>query len=201
MTNPIITMLNIPWMIEAIEEKFDDALSLLTPECFIYGGAIRDIAAGIPIGGDLDVGVPFYLFDKINQKFTNSTRWIKKSLNKKQAYTTKTNGYSVSNRTCSYTNVFEKEVQLIQSNKDNIDKYGKFNLAWLVDITCCGLSTSIFGEVAEIVPGAFIDCKNHVLNLNKSIPPDYTINLKKLDERISKLVSRGWIDNITNKEK
>ena len=70
---------DIPWALSCIEEKFDDALIMLKNNCLIYGGAIRDIIAELPIRGDLDIAIPYNTYNRILSAFDNSSRWVIKN--------------------------------------------------------------------------------------------------------------------------
>ncbi len=41
--------------VELISEKFDNALELADKDALVYGGAVRDLVAGLPLKGDLDI--------------------------------------------------------------------------------------------------------------------------------------------------
>lgn len=66
---------DVPGAIETIAELFDDAIDLLPSCAIVYGGAIRDLTAGLPIVGDLDVAVPETLYDTVVRDFQVATKW------------------------------------------------------------------------------------------------------------------------------
>ena len=70
-------------------------------------------------------------------------------------------------------------------------------LARQVDLICCGLVMTKEGRIYEVVPDAQKDCVNRVLRLN---PNSQIISIKRTTKRIEKLVSRGWVSAITDKE-
>lgn len=189
------------WLTDILEEKFDDAMSLLEEGCIIYGGAIRDIFAGMPLRGDLDIGVPNSMFRHITANFNNSNRWINKShvLPHKNSGIPTTAKKVISNVN-TYQNINGDTVQLIApvdmaaSEIQGID-FGLIDIVLNVDIVCCGLLSDIFGTVYEIVPGAVEDCKNRVLNFNGAIKITPT-SIDRLNERIKKLKIRGWKSEI-----
>ncbi len=193
-----------PWVIEHIEEKFDNALSLLDERCVVYGGAIRDSLAGLPIKGDLDISMPRNMFKVIQKKFMQSVRWHKniKSLNKLSVSNSAnpTTVKKILSSVETFANIADKKIQLIapnicdEVNINGIDS-GIIDIVSNVDIVCCGVLTDMFGIIYEIVPGAFDDCKNKILNFNSDIKVTHT-SIKQLNLRITKLKQRGWTNNI-----
>jgi hypothetical protein len=63
----------------------------------------------------------------------------------------------------------------------------------MVDIICCGMIMLYDGRVFEAVPGAYQDCIDGVLRINKSSD---TIYLDAIGTRVEKLVGRGWKNTI-----
>lgn len=193
-----------PWVIEHLEEKFDNALSLLDKKCVVYGGAIRDSLAGLPIKGDLDISMPRDWFNIIQKRFMQSIRWHKEFIPLNKLVTSNSAIPTTSKKILSsvetFTNISAKSIQLIAPYTcDNVAingiDSGIIDIVTNVDIVCCGVLTDIFGTVYEIVPGAFEDCKNKVLNFNFDIKVTRT-SIKQLKLRITKLEQRGWVNNI-----
>lgn len=189
-----------PWIIDTIQEKFDDALDILEESCILYGGAIRDAIADLPLKGDLDIAVPRSLAQAISNNFSNSVRWISDNkLPSLSGSANPTTAKKVINNVYNYKNIDGRSVQLIipQISADtvqNIDA-GIFDIVSNVDIVCCGLLSDLFGNVYEVVPGAIKDCEAHVLNFNYNIQVTKS-SIKHLKERINKLEKRGWKNNI-----
>lgn len=190
-------MISAPWIIECIEEKFESAITMLEDDCIIYGGALRDLLAYKEIGGDLDIIVPLHNYFTVVNNFMNSSKWIEK-----EQFQLKNLGYSNSiiGYIHTFINIDEETVQLMSPNKQSkyntiIQKFDKESLKIVeqVDIKCCGIMSNIYGNVYEIISGAYKDCITKELNLNEGIE----INSKKqLEERIKKLERRGWKNNI-----
>jgi len=68
--------LDVPWVAEVISERFDGAIELMTENSIIYGGAVRDALAGLPLLGDLDILVTDSDSECLKQAFNNSSKWI-----------------------------------------------------------------------------------------------------------------------------
>lgn len=82
--------IDVPWVMEIITEKFDQsALNNMTEFSLIYGGAIRDALAGLPLIGDLDIVVPYEQSTTLLGTFNNSPKWIKVDVSKAKAAVTK----------------------------------------------------------------------------------------------------------------
>lgn len=194
------------WLITAIEEKFDDAIINLEEGCIVYGGAVRDLLAGLPIGGDCDVAVPSFMFNDIVNRFNTSVRWVPADpvLNADGSTPfgsgNPTTAKKVVSSVRTYKNINGYSVQIIgPENKENIYIHdiqtGVVDIVRNVDIVCCGVFTDIFGNLYEIVPGAIEDCKNRVLRFNHDIQATKA-SIEALKKRINKLEERGWENNI-----
>lgn len=72
-----IVELDTPWVAETIDEVFDGAPELLSDNAVIFGGAIRDVIANMPLYGDLDIAVTEYEVGRISNTFSDSPKWIK----------------------------------------------------------------------------------------------------------------------------
>lgn len=205
----------IDWASEIISERFDNALELLPQDAVVYGGAIRDVAAKLPLLGDLDIAISMARLKSVSRTFETNPRWTPNKISPKSALkSTKSkipffNPPDVKGRFGSgdiaaarapmhtvveFSNIDGQIAQLMPS-KLNTGSY--FNdaiyLASTVDIVCCGMIMTMDGEVFEALPGAYEDCKNRVLRLNGSSD---TIYYAALPGRIERLVARGWTNEI-----
>jgi len=79
---PYKKKIDAPWVIEVISENFDGALELITDNNVVYGGAVRDALAEIPLEGDLDIAVSAISSNRQKQMFNESLKW--KPISKKQ---------------------------------------------------------------------------------------------------------------------
>jgi len=199
-------LIDAPWLLPCLEEKFDDTISMLTEDCLIYGGALRDILANQPIGGDLDIAVPHEHYPKLVQKFHDSARWVTKQASIPQLVP---KGYRrpsarIIANVITFINLSGEEIQLIQANPskektvmDDNKSYnsGVINIIVNVDLRCSGIMMDVFGNVYEVIFGALQDCEKFVLNFNEKL------NIKEVYKqtivgRIEKLMARGWKNNI-----
>lgn len=172
-------------IIEHICEVFDSAVELLPETAILYGGAVRDSLAGVPIAGDLDVLLtPEDLHYAVND-FVRSPRWI--LINGKTSYKDY-EGISFDYTAIhSFKTVNDKVVQLIPSTT--------VDTAVITDIICCGVVSDVTGNVYEAVNGAYRDCQEMVLNINEMAYK--VMSVENLSNRIDKLVKRGWKSNIS----
>jgi hypothetical protein len=199
-----LTKIDIPWALPCLEERFDDALTMIGKGCLIYGGAIRDVIADLPIGGDLDVAVPHNQFNRVLRRFDTSSRWItqvKKGapmFRNSKAYSEGKLKSLISNM-ITYIDLSGAEVQLVQAApsrvKDTEHDEGIMNLIRNVDILCSGVTMNVCGDTTEVVSGAVEDCENRELNINKDLDSKL-VDAVMLRSRVRKLVKRGWKNNI-----
>lgn len=76
--NHFIKEIDAPWIIEIITEKFDQSAINAMPELsLVYGGAIRDAIAGLPLISNLDMIVSNKQFRTIISIFNDSPKWTK----------------------------------------------------------------------------------------------------------------------------
>lgn len=194
------------WIQEIIMERFDNALELMAPTSIIYGGAIRDCIAGKELLGDLDFAVTADDFGGMSEAFQTNSKWIptisQSSGDEEVAQPVlkiKSSGDLAKNLApmsgvSSFTTMGGKIVQLITSKYQDRDPLqSAIYVARMVDIVCCGMIMLCDGRVFEAVPGAYQDCLDGVLHLNKTSD---TIYLDALGPRVEKLVNRGWKNTI-----
>lgn len=199
------------WVVEVISERFDNAPEMMTPGSIMYGGAVRDALAGLDLLGDLDFAVDRAEFSTISKNFNVNSRWIPiddddatGKLKAAPAEPSPTPPVSSSSKIArelspmSNLSIFRtingNEVQLITSKKTGKSPIDNaLYVARMVDIICCGVVVTHDGRVFEVVKGAYADCKNRVLRLNKNSDTLFT---GTLSSRVNKLVERGWKNTI-----
>ena len=194
----VLTPIEAPWVIDIIDEHFDDAVNMLDESCVIYGGAVRDALAGIKIGGDLDVLVPDWNRNSVNSSFISSTRWSE--LKKRSPYPEESSIRHLISNVHTYLSSSGREVQIISVQERQSGKIYEFdsdliNVIATVDIVCCGVMMDVFGNVFEVTKDALNDCRKKELNLNKEIDSS-KIKTDHMKSRIKKLEGRGWINKI-----
>lgn len=67
--------IGVPGAAEVISEIFDDAINLLPSSAVVFGGAVRDLAAGLPLLGDLDIIVPKQYYKQVVHDFMTAPKW------------------------------------------------------------------------------------------------------------------------------
>lgn len=217
-TEYFLNVTNIaPYGVEILEDLFDDAISTIERneinkgkgKHYLYGGAIRDLLAGLPIEGDLDVLTT--CIASLDTLFASNPKWgrvkeksipetqisvdkVKKdladspslySLIKKGDVTKETFDFLVKskyNAAHKYINIHRKQVDLIECS--NIHAH-----VLNTDLLCCCLLMSLEGKIYEMVEGALADCQSRILRIN---PFCKTIEKEALKNRIDKLEKRGW---------
>jgi len=197
---PVILPIDTPWVIDVLDERFDDAISMLDSYCIIYGGAVRDALADIKIEGDLDILVPEWGIGAIYNNFSTSARWTECA--KKNSGDANSSIGNLISKVYTFVNANNVEVQLISPlhlNSATLKDYPLdvdcISVVKAVDIRCCGVSMDTNGKVFEVVEGAFDDCQKKVLTLNIKGPITKT-KLNHLSSRIKKFETRGWKNNI-----
>ena len=179
-------VIEVPWALEIISEKFDTVLELMGPGTIIYGGALRDALAGIEITGDLDIVAAGQPHDTLRSAFSKSARWKRmgKTTNNYKGERLPIAGVS------NYINMYDAKVQLIKAKSTGNHEASAYRVVQAVDLRCCGLALTHTGEVIEVVEGAYQDCQDRVLNLACEVKT--LLELQKLKQRIVKFEARGW---------
>ena len=178
--------IDISYAIEIISEMYGDVLPLLDSNSLIYGGIIRDIVAGMfPLVGDLDIVTSNMSYTTVvsNLSSCNKITWKPKTQN--NIYRGKSYVGSLSN----FETHDGKSIQIIRPMRGVVDVLES------TDLVCCGVVMTHDGEVFEVVNGAENACRNRILTINSSGSIDANIN-----ERIKKLVYRGWKSKISTSE-
>lgn len=193
---------SVGWIQEVIMERFDNALEFMTPSSIVYGGAIRDCISKKELVGDLDIAITPEDFIGISEAFHTNPKWIP-SVNlddgNVKSNVIKSSGdiarrFAPMSGVSSFETTGGKVVQLITSRHQDRDPLqSAIYVARMVDIVCCGMIMLCDGRVFEAVPGAYQDCIDGVLRINKNSD---TIYIDALDFRVNKLVNRGWKNTI-----
>jgi len=190
--------IDLPFAMDIIAERFDNILDLIHPNCFVYGGVLRDIVAGLPLEGDLDLVTSSRDYDYCIANISKSGKWRDVRDLIKTITTTTKNGYK-GNKNISKISAFEtfnnRRVEIMQAEsqipENNLTN--SLNVVKSVDIRCCGIAMDIYGNAYEILKGAYQDCLDKVLRLNKL---STNSNIENLKNRIAKLERRGWTSKI-----
>jgi len=195
------TIPDTDWVSEIIIERFDASFELLSKCSVIYGGAVRDALAGMPLEGDLDISIPPNEFNTVVKAFSVSTRW--KTVDK-GAPKFKSPGKYGKRRMPIISSIVEFEgisgarAQLICSNdSESSPAESALYIPRNVDIICCGVVIDKDGIVYEVVEGAYDDCRRGILRLNEGMANPHIESLK---ERAAKLEKRGWVNKLNMKK-
>lgn len=178
-------VIEAPWVYETISAQFDASLPLLTADAIVFGGAVRDTIAGMPLKGDMDVVVVESRFAQLRERFEGSNKWRRKNMPR---------GHKPYNHpdiagVVEYMNIYGNTVQIIQARSKPATPALVCSLAAVehVDFICCGIAMDYRGVIYEVVSGAFDDCVNKVLRANGEVN-DFTT----FKSRLTKLKGRGW---------
>lgn len=220
MPKDFLKEIEVPGILEILGERWDNALELIHEDALVYGGAIRDIIAGLPLKGDLDIVGSSDPYSLMVYAFAESAKWTPegwvppvdtsqgvKSFGGRMA-TMATSSRSPSRQsspskytkhiavddTTSFLTFDNAKVQLVRARPSKITGFkAALQVAKEVDIVCCGLIMDKYGRVFEVIEGAYDDCVNKVLRFNKTAK---TLILDDLKIRIAKLKDRGWASKI-----
>ena len=91
-----------------------------------------------------------------------------------------------------------RKIQIISSRSEGNNQEDAIYIARYVDLVCCGIVMTTDGQIYEVVPGAYKDCTEKVLNINDI--EDNTLDYSRTVARINKLEARGWTSNINLKK-
>jgi len=199
-----IVSIDAPWILECLDEKFDDAISLLSNSCLIYGGAIRDLLSGLPIGGDLDIAVPHKEYNNLRKIFSDSVRWVAKPGNGLLPKGYNHPSTKIISGITTYTNITGDEIQLIQACPNEklivvanqlIYNFEVIKIVTKVDLVCSAVIMDVQGNVFEVLPNALKDCKNRILTFNEELKSK-EVYKETVIKRIQKLEKRGWVSHV-----
>jgi hypothetical protein len=217
MSKDFLKEIEVPSILEILGERWDNALELMDRESLVYGGAIRDIIAGLPLKGDLDIVGDPDSYSRMVHYFTNSAKWTPegwvppvvspdtKAYHSRVTATLPSRPMSRNkskyvkhmsvDSTTSFFTFDDAKVQLVRTKPVSLSGFkAALQVAKEVDIICCGLVMDRNGRVFEIVEGAYDDCVNKILRFNKT---SRLLNLDNLQARITKLKERGWASKIS----
>jgi hypothetical protein len=231
-----IKHIDAPWIMEIINERFDNATDLMTGNSIVYGGAIRDAIAEMPLLGDLDISVSTEESDKLSKMFSGSSKWVmthndgkkiaplmprlsspKKNMDEAHIPVPGRRGGPVQKPFISmhsgdrgygrhvpisslvtFTTIGGIKVQIMTSKSPHNDRFeDALFVPRNVDIRCCGVAMDRDGNVYEVVEGAYQDCKDRVLRVNKLTA---ALDVPRMIERIAKFEKRGWKNEINIKK-
>jgi len=180
--------IDIPYAIEIVSELYGDVIPLLDKHSLVYGGIIRDIIAGMfPLVGDLDIIASRRSYLPTVKRFKSCNK-IDKQLNH-----TGTKSYSELVSIGSVSNFKTRggnSIQLIKATGKISDVLNT------TDLVCCGVVMTNCGKVFEVVHGAEEACDRRILTLNTN----GKIRHKEVEERVNKLVKRGWKSEVDMSE-
>jgi hypothetical protein len=194
--------IDLPFATDMIAEKFDDILELISPNAFVYGGALRDIVAGLTLEGDLDIVAAGKDYDLCIMNIGNSGKWRSKHKSVNTIIKNIRQPTYASNKAINRVSTFEtfgnRQVEIIEAKVPFPENYitAALEVIKTVDIRCCGIAMDRYGNVYEMLKGARQDCLDRVLKLNNL---NSNSNIENLKNRIAKLEKRGWISRINIK--
>ena len=163
-----------PYVAELISNHFTDlwpVIEAYPDTVLIYGGALRDIIAGLD---PVDVDLVCLGSDAVIKGFNSNTRW---AVDKK--------GRSSNTLNIKFRNIHSKVADITVCMD-----LSPVSIIKRTDLLCCCLMMDVQGNLYEAVPGAIQDCKDKILRLNPSCTS--AIDKNKLLERVIKLGNRGW---------
>lgn len=201
--------LTAPELVEEIDEKFDSVSTAMTDNSLIYGSGLTSLVSGLRADGDLDIVVCDEDFMTVAGNFADSTAWLqiagstipeahnsslyarlRRSSPSSSDYGERTMPIS---ETALFENVNSRKVQIIRARSSRKGVEAALEVISCVDMRFCGLALDRYGELIEVVPGAYQDCLDRRMRLNRI---DLTFNATSLKERITKYVRRGWLLDI-----
>ena len=216
----------VPGMLEELGEIFDNAIDLLTPNAIVYGGALRDIIAGMEIKGDLDIAVSPHESGTLINTFSRDAKWIEPQTclrpsdiirqghmpdaaprrtspsakwSTPRTLSSNYDGLAPIESVKDFRTIGGVKAQIIVSDRHDLDPMESvLEVVRNVDIICCGLFMMFDGRLFEAVKDAEKDCQKRVLRINYD-----SCNLTNVDRtkaRLEHLKVRGWKVSVNMKE-
>ncbi len=219
-----VRLIDIPHAAEIIAERFDNALELMGKNGIVYGGAIRDLAAGMPIAGDLDIAVSHYGYPTVLGEFTTSSKWTKVAVNgcrpkaepRPFAETSKkkrTASITLDSRPYGLKSDYHKITPI--STVVTFETFDRARVQIVRVKTAPGNMTDPLGTLFELARGADMRCCSLAMNtlgkIFELVDGAYADCIKRvlrindvedesrfanLEERIKKLITRGWTSEV-----
>jgi len=169
--------IDAPWVIEVISERFDNAIEMMLDKCVVYGGAVRDALAQLPLLGDLDIAVEQSQDMTLKHYFEESVKW-RPDKGKAPKGPKKS------------TSIAEMEETLVQfyrtqneSHSDCIRRLAiKYNEDFGTDLTLMRAIVAVYEKHKEVMPAAPIIWNKHTKPMTaaksygKHIPPKIPIS-------------------------
>lgn len=208
--------IDMPWVLEVITERFSFfPIEAMTSRSVVYGGAIRDALAGLPLRGDLDIVASPQHYINVVKAIDASSFWCRDNFNPTppatyrdrkgvlvEAKSPKAPPRSRSNygknvpleEITRFVNVRGIELEIIRAMGNLPPEESVIAVPSNVDIICCGLVMDRSGDIYEILESAEDDCKKHLLRFNELVIE--TVDIPRLERRIAKLEKRGWKSEI-----
>jgi hypothetical protein len=190
-------VLDAGFVSELIGERFDNALELMTQNAVVYGGAVRDALADLPLVGDLDIAAAPRDVHTMQNSFLKNPKWISSQpLPSERRIGKSPTGVHLApmDGVTEFVTINGATVQLMASagqGKSHLER--ALYVARSVDFVCCAVVLLSDGRVFEALPGAYDDCRERILRVNESSD---TIYLESMPSRVEKLTSRGWKSDI-----
>lgn len=222
MSKDFLKEIEVPCILEILSEKWDNALELMHEDALVYGGAVRDIIAGLPLKGDLDIVGSSDPYSLMVYAFTKSTKWTpegwvppvdssqgvksfhgritplttsSRPSTRRSSPPSKYSKHMAVDDTTSFLTFDNAKVQLIRARPSKMTGFkAALQVAREVDLVCCGFIMDKYGRVFEVIEGAYDDCINKVLRFNKTARIMVPDDLKV---RVAKLKERGWASKIS----
>jgi len=198
-------------ILESIDEIFDSASSLMTPNAVMYGSTINSMIAGLPIVGDLDIAVSNQEYMTLCQNFSTSVKWLQvdgSKIPERDHSNWRTNKGELSISSSSIPNPYagarhlpisnlvafeavnNARVQLVESRAMTGDLLeDALAVVRKVDFACCGVAVDRYGRMLETIPRAYEDCCERIIRIH-----EYQARLDpmRLKARMIKYTKRGW---------
>jgi len=204
-------------VLESVDEVFDSATSIMTPNAVMYGSTVTALITGLPICADLDIAVSNQEFMTLCKNFASSVKWIQtdgKRIPERKAsdfshkfelpssgISPATPGQKVKNpyaeakhlpisKMVAFEAVNNNRVQIVESKTMTGDRLDDaLEVVRKVDFTFCGIAIDRYGRVLEVIPHAYDDCRRRIIRIQNYQPLTDPACMK---ERLYKYIRRGW---------
>ena len=176
------TKLNIPGLIDSVNEQFDSAVEYMRPGTFIFGDVLRNLIAGIVPArpcNTLYMLMGLSEFKYVVTDFSKSTKWL--------MVTT-----GIIRKEAEFVNMYGAKVRLIGSDSATVTPHRVMD--YVNKLRCNCLVMDHNGVVLEVVPGAYNDCQNKELHLADDFTSDLAAQIT------NPYVKEGWVNKISRKQ-
>jgi hypothetical protein len=178
-------------IMELIDEKFFGLSQFFTPKCVVFGGVVVAAVNGELFDGDVDVAVSPNEFPALISAISGSPKFVQQRNSSIDSAPYRNSNLEARVRgIANFTTFGGKKVQIISSKRESEDSFeDALEVVRGVDFSCCAIAVDIYGQIFEVIKGAYDDCVSKKLRIVRDKGELSAISLRR---RLDKYTKRGF---------